>query len=173
MHQFILIRRYLLLPVMGSALLLSHCCFAQSSPVKKDSLGKTPAKSTPAIIKNQPAAQASDSASALAAQLADELKSVGMPVNDKDLDAIANAITGGGAGAMSLAINLVTLIGELKIQNTNPGAPTAQRSTNKLTGSNIDKILQQLKLNKNKSLALSKFLTPRLIKLKQEEDKDK
>lgn len=174
MHQLILVRRDLLLPLFcGALVLLSHCCFAQTTAGKKDSLRKTPVQSAPVIIKNQPGIPPSDSASALAAQLADELKSIGMPVSDADLNAMVNSITGGGAAAMGLAINLVTLIGELKIQNTNPGAPTAQRSTNKLTGANIDRILQQLKSNKHKSLGLAKFLTPRFVKLKREEDKDK
>jgi hypothetical protein len=174
MHPVSPLRQCITVPVITFLLLLVIPKLNGQVTVKKDTVKRTTIQPVSTRTKNSPVTNTqdtnqSDSASRLADQLADELKSIGVQVSDKELQSIADAITKGGSAASNLAIYIMTQVAELKIQNTNPSEPAVQRSTNKLTRANVDKLLQQLKSNKNKNLDLAKFLSPRLVKLKEED----
>lgn len=174
MHPASQLRHCIAVPAITFLLLLVVSKLNGQVTAKKDSIKQTTIQPVSKKIKVTPVtntqdANQSDSASHLADQLADELKSIGVQVSDKELQSIVNAIAKGGSAASNLAIYIMTQVAELKIQNTNPSEPAVQRSTNKLTHANVDKLLQQLKWNKNKNLDLTKFLSPRLVKLKEED----
>lgn len=103
----------------------------------------------------------------MAKRLADELNSMGIEIKEGELNAIADAITKGGKGAMALAMMIVTEIAKVKSVPTNNGSSTANETYTKLPEKYLDDILRNCKTKKNAKLALSQFLVPKLVLQKE------
>jgi hypothetical protein len=105
--------------------------------------------------------------------LADELNSIGIEISKVDLDAISDALTRGGQGAMALASMISTQIAKLKISPTYNGSPPATKTNATLPDVHIDDLVKNCKKNKNAKLALTQIIVPKLILLQEKNKKDK
>jgi hypothetical protein len=124
----------------------------------------------------QSAADKQREEAAVAALLAEELKKVGVSVDDTELAAITDAIVQGGAGAMALAMFIEQKVAEF---GSTPGGavpegttggggdPTTQATGDAVAPAfqkQVDSIIRDLSSGPNASLAISQIL---LRKLKQ------
>lgn len=107
----------------------------------------------------------------LAKRLADELNSIGVEVNKKEVDALAGAMTKDGQGAVAFAMMISTQIAKLKISQPDNGGPSSKKTNATLKDVHIDSILQNCKKDKNAKLALTQIIVPKLILLKEKNKK--
>ena len=106
---------------------------------------------------------AGKSDSALAKSLAEELKSIGVPTSEKELDEITQAMSAGGKGAMSVSQSLLGSITEIKKQQ---GNPSSQKKV-ALSEQQVDKILEPIIKGKDSALRISRYLNVKLTQLKK------
>lgn len=109
----------------------------------------------------------------LARRLADELNNIGIEMNQKDIDSLVQAMSKGGKSAMALAQYLIATIAEQKREPPNDETTPARKPAATLSDQQVNAILQNCKNGKNVNLALTQFLVPRLILLKEENKKNK
>ncbi len=108
-----------------------------------------------------------------AKRLADELNNIGIEMNEKDINSLVQAMSKGGRSAMALAQYLIITIAEQKIEPPNDRTTPAIKPAATLTDQQMNAILQNCKNDKNVNLALSQYLVPRLILLKEKNKKNK
>lgn len=108
----------------------------------------------------------------LTKKLLNELSNSGVELKEEETEAIADAITKGGQGAMALATMITMQIAKLEGKLAEIGKTPTKITQATISDKYIDDILRNCRKRKYVNLALTQILVPKLLLLKEKKRKN-